>query len=96
MGDDNILGRCAISPLDYERANPSTMQGDPYHIEISLSQLLGNRPLPGWSHYRAPVKGLYMCGTSVHPGGGVKGNGRVTAQVMMEDFSIDFGKVVSK
>jgi phytoene dehydrogenase-like protein len=94
MGKDNILGRCVVSPLDYERANPSTMQGDPYHIHIGLSQLLSNRPLPGWSHYKTPVKNLYMCGTSVHPGGGVKGNGRVTAQVMMEEFGIDFKKAI--
>ena len=26
---------------------------------------------PGYAQYRMPVKNLYMCGSSTHPGGGV-------------------------
>ena len=36
-----------------------------------MDQLLFNRPIPGYAQYRTPVKGLYMCGSSTHPGGGV-------------------------
>jgi phytoene dehydrogenase-like protein len=31
------------------------------------------RPVPGWSQYRTPVNGLYLCGAGAHPGGGVTG-----------------------
>ncbi len=34
-------------------------------------QLLFNRPFPGYAQYRMPIKNLYMCGSSTHPGGGV-------------------------
>jgi len=36
-----------------------------------MDQLLFNRPIPGYAQYRGPVDGLYMCGSSTHPGGGV-------------------------
>ena len=29
------------------------------------------RPVAGWSQYRTPVTGLYLCGAGAHPGGGV-------------------------
>jgi len=66
------------------------------HIGVYLSQFLTNRPLPGWGQYKTPVKKLYMCGASTHPGGGVSGGGRAAAQVIMEDMGIDFKKVVGK
>ena len=31
------------------------------------------RPIPGWSRYRTPIAGLYLCGAGTHPGGGVTG-----------------------
>jgi phytoene dehydrogenase-like protein len=36
-----------------------------------MDQLLFNRPIPGYHQYRGPVRGLWMCGSSNHPGGGV-------------------------
>src|SRR3546814_8437755 len=30
-----------------------------------------NRPVPGYADYRTPIRGLYLCGSSSHPGGGV-------------------------
>jgi len=30
-----------------------------------------NRPFPGYAQYRGPIKGMYMCGSGTHPGGGV-------------------------
>ena len=46
-------------------------QGNIFQGELTMDQLLFNRPLPGYAQYRGPVKGLYMCGSSNHPGGGV-------------------------
>jgi len=96
LGSDNILGRWISSPLDYSRYNAAWIKGDYNHFPLSVTQSYGNRPLPGWGSFRTPVKKLYICGPSAHPGGGVWGSGRATVQVMMEDLDIDFKKVISK
>ena len=46
-------------------------EGNIFHGELTMDQLMFNRPVPGYAQYRAPVAGLYMCGSSTHPGGGV-------------------------
>ena len=46
-------------------------EGNIFHGELTLDQLMFNRPVPGYAQYRGPVGGLYMCGSSTHPGGGV-------------------------
>jgi phytoene dehydrogenase-like protein len=96
MGADNILSRWISTPLDFYRSNPAWIKGDYNHFPLSVTQSYGNRPLPGWGDLRTPVKKLYICGPSAHPGGGVWGAGRATVQVIMEDLDIDFRKVVSK
>ncbi|MFC2067646.1 phytoene desaturase family protein, partial [Chloroflexota bacterium] len=96
MGDDNILDKWISSPLDYERENPAMICGDTHHIGSSLSQSFGNRPIPGWHHYKTPIKKLYMCGASTYPTGGVSGSGRIAVQIIMEDLGLDFRKVVAK
>ena len=49
----------------------------------------GLRPLLGHASYRAPIKGLYMCGAGTHPGGGVSGNpGRNAACEILRDRSL--------
>jgi phytoene dehydrogenase-like protein len=62
-------------------------QGHVSHIEQSLSQMLSFRPLPGYSDYRLPIEGLYLCGAGTHPGGGVTGApGHNAAMVVIGDF----------
>ncbi|NOR20906.1 MAG: FAD-dependent oxidoreductase [Xanthomonadales bacterium] len=46
-------------------------EGNIFQGELTIDQLLFNRPFPGYAQYRMPVKNLYMCGSSTHPGGGV-------------------------
>lgn len=46
-------------------------EGNIFHGELTMDQLMFNRPVPGFAQYRAPIKGLYMCGSSTHPGGGI-------------------------
>ncbi len=46
-------------------------EGNIFHGELTIDQLLFNRPIPGYAQYRGPAKGLYMCGSSNHPGGGI-------------------------
>ena len=46
-------------------------EGNIFHGELTMDQLMFNRPIPGYAQYRGPVGGLYLCGSSSHPGGGV-------------------------
>jgi phytoene dehydrogenase-like protein len=48
-------------------------QGHIFQGELSLDQLFFQRPAPHWADYRTPIHGLYLCGASTHPGGGVSG-----------------------
>jgi phytoene dehydrogenase-like protein len=64
--------------VHYEVRTPATIEeeigiteGNIFHGELTMDQILFNRPVPGYAQYRAPVAGLYMCGSSTHPGGGV-------------------------
>jgi phytoene dehydrogenase-like protein len=55
------------------RAAFGITEGNIFHGDPSLDQLLFRRPVPGWAHYRTPIAGLYLCGAGTHPGGGVTG-----------------------
>ena len=46
-------------------------EGNIFQGELTIDQLFFNRPFPGFGQYRMPVKNMYMCGSSTHPGGGV-------------------------
>ncbi len=46
-------------------------EGNIFQGELTLDQLMFNRPFPGFAQYRGPIKGMYMCGSGTHPGGGV-------------------------
>lgn len=94
MGDKNIVGRTIVSPVDLERHNWSYLHGDFAHFGMFLHQMSGNRPVAGYHNYRMPVGNLYLTGPSAHPGMGVTGNGRGTAQAVMEDLDIDFERVI--
>ena len=75
------------SPLDMEREYGLT-RGDVFHGAILPYQMLSFRPVPGWSQYRTPLKGLYLCGAGAHPGGGVIGAaGHNAAKAVLEDWS---------
>jgi phytoene dehydrogenase-like protein len=67
-----LVGRQTLSPLDLERRFGIT-GGNIFHGEMSLDQMFVLRPLAGWAKYRTPVRGLYLCGSGAHPGGGVMG-----------------------
>jgi phytoene dehydrogenase-like protein len=60
------------SPLELEREVGLT-EGNIFQGELTFDQLFFNRPLPGYSQYDSPIRGLYLCGSSAHPGGGVMG-----------------------
>jgi phytoene dehydrogenase-like protein len=67
-----ILHQELLTPLDLERRF-GLPEGCIYHGQMALDQLLVMRPVPGYSRYRSPIQGLYLCGAGTHPGGGVTG-----------------------
>ncbi|MCZ7566861.1 MAG: NAD(P)/FAD-dependent oxidoreductase [Burkholderiales bacterium] len=78
-----ILHRQVVTPADIER-DVGLSEGSIFQGELSLQQLFSVRPAPGWSKYRTPVEGLYMCGSGTHPGGGVMGApGRLAALTVL-------------
>jgi phytoene dehydrogenase-like protein len=80
---DIILHRQVVTPLDLER-EWGLSEGNIFQGELSLEQLYFLRPVPGWANHRTPIRGLYMCGSATHPGGGIMGApGRNAAQVVL-------------
>lgn len=80
-----VLGRQVLSPFDLQEKF-GLIGGDIFQGQMSLDQLFSARPTLGAGAYRAPIKGLYMCGSGTHPGGGVTGApGHNAAQQILRD-----------
>jgi phytoene dehydrogenase-like protein len=74
-----------ITPKDLEDDWGLT-GGQLFGGEESLDQIFTMRPVLGWARYRTPVRGLYLCGSGTHPGGGLTGaNGRNAARALLSD-----------
>ena len=81
-----MVARQILTPLDLERIYGLT-EGNIFHGDLNLEQLFFMRPVAGWSQYRMPVRGLYLCGAGAHPGGGVTGApGRNAAMQVLRDW----------
>jgi len=82
----SILGRMILSPLDLERKF-GLIGGDIFHGALTLDQLYSARPVLGYADYRSPIRGLYLCGSGAHPGGGVTGlPGHNAAREILRDW----------
>jgi phytoene dehydrogenase-like protein len=80
---DVILFRNVQTPLDIERTTGLT-EGNIFQGELSLEQLFFSRPVPGYARFRTPIRDLWLCGSSTHPGGGIMGaNGRIAAMELL-------------
>jgi phytoene dehydrogenase-like protein len=83
---DLILHAEIRTPRELE-AEVGLTEGNIFQGELTFDQILFNRPVPGYARYRSPVAGLYMCGSSTHPGGGVMGApGRNAASEILRDL----------
>ena len=69
---DDVIDMQVLLPPDIEEIL-NIPNGHIFHGELSPDQLFFKRPLPRFADYRAPIRGLYLCGASCHPGGGVSG-----------------------
>lgn len=84
----SVVARQIHSPLDLERKF-GLIGGDIFHGAMGLDQLWAARPVLGHGDYRSPIKGLYMCGSGTHPGGGVTGApGHNAAHEILRDRSL--------
>jgi phytoene dehydrogenase-like protein len=82
----SILARKILSPLDLER-DFGLVGGDIFHGALTLDQLFSARPVLGYADYRSPVRGLYLCASGAHPGGGVTGApGHNAAREILRDL----------
>ncbi|KAJ4714417.1 Pyridine nucleotide-disulfide oxidoreductase domain-containing protein 2 [Melia azedarach] len=82
----SVIGYDMLTPPDLEREIGLT-GGNIFHGAMGLDSLFLMRPVKGWSNYRTPLEGLYLCGSGAHPGGGVMGApGRNAAHVVLQDL----------
>ena len=79
---ESILFRQVLTPWDLEQEF-GLSEGNIFHGELTTDQLFSMRPGPGWARYATPIRRLFLCGSSAHPGGGIMGApGRNAAQVI--------------
>ena len=77
------------TPRELE-AEVGLTEGNIFQGELTFDQLFFNRPFPGYAQYRGPVRGMYMCGSATHPGGGVMAApGANAAREILRDLSRD-------
>ena len=82
-----VVAREVLTPLDLEREY-GLSGGHPLHLEPGLDQWFAWRPLLGFARHRLPLRGLYLCGSGAHPGGGVTGlPGRQAARAVLADLA---------
>ena len=84
-----VISSFTRTPLDTERSLPNMREGDLLVGAFTNGQVGADRPFPGAGHYRTHLPGLYLCGSSSHPGGNVTGlPGYNAAQVILADLGI--------
>ena len=84
---DALIDWVLISPVDMQ-SRVGLTNGNIHHLDLVSTQMLSDRPIPGWSDYRTPIKGLYLCGAGTHPGGEVTGApGHNAAHRVIKDWA---------
>lgn len=86
---DCVRARTLVTPLDHEIDSPSFAGGDYTGLASFSHQMGAMRPTRMLGQYTVPgVRGLYLTGPFMHPGGGVTGGGRATAIKMFRDLDL--------
>jgi phytoene dehydrogenase-like protein len=79
----SVIDCQVLAPPDLERVFNLT-GGNIFQGAMTPGQLFAFRPVPGYARYRTPIRGLYLCGSAAHPGGGVMGTpGRNAAREIL-------------
>ncbi len=85
---DMILYRQVLTPWDLEEQMGLT-EGNIFQGELSLEQLLFQRPVAGYAKYKTAIPNIWMCGSGTHPGGGIMGaGGELCAKTMLASKAI--------
>lgn len=83
---DGVIAADVLAPADIEE-RVAMPDGHIFHGELAPDQLFFKRPVPHYADYRSPIRGLYQCGSSCHPGGGVSGiPGHNAAREILKDL----------
>lgn len=83
---NSVIHKQVLTPVDLERIF-DLPGGHVHHGDLSIDQIFFKRPAPHYADYRSPIAGLYQCGASTHPGGGVTGvPGHNAARVILKDL----------
>jgi phytoene dehydrogenase-like protein len=86
IDDDDILAIRPESPTSLAAHNLSNIGGSCHGGEFALDD---GTVIPGWLDYRTDVAGLYLTGSTSHPGGSVSGRpGRNTARTVLVDLGL--------
>ena len=89
LDERNVLGTYLFTPRDTERSCINMQRGSHHVGAYTLDQLGYNRPTPELSHYRTPLRGLYLAGSSSHVGGSINGAvGYNAANAIAEDLGL--------
>ena len=84
---DLVIDAYLHGPPEIE-ARAGMTRGNMHHVDMTIDQMLGARPLPECAAYHTPLSGLYLCGSGCHPGGGVSGvPGHNAAQTVIRDLN---------
>lgn len=90
LADETFVDWEVFTPQDIAHKLPNMVKGDWMMGEISLANMLDQRPLPEFGQYRTPIDGLYMAGSTQHPHGFITfGPGYNALQVIADDLGID-------
>lgn len=85
---DMILYKQVLSPWDLEQQMGLT-EGNIFQGELSLEQLLFQRPVARYAKYETSIGKLFMCGSGTHPGGGIMGaSGELCAKTMLKSRAV--------
>jgi phytoene dehydrogenase-like protein len=86
IDDADILAIRPESPTSLAAHNRANIGGSCHGGEFALDD---GTVIPGWLDYRTDVPGLYLTGSTSHPGGSVSGRpGRNTARTVLADLGL--------
>ncbi|HEX7825299.1 MAG TPA: NAD(P)/FAD-dependent oxidoreductase, partial [Mycobacterium sp.] len=86
IDDADILAIRPESPTSLAEHNLSNIGGSCHGGEFAMDD---GTVIPGWLDYRTDVPGLYLTGSTSHPGGSVSGRpGRNTARTVLADLGL--------
>ncbi len=93
LEESNILARVAESPTSLALHSPANLGGSCHGGHF----VEGDRVNPGWMNPRTEIGGLYLTGSTSHPGGSVSGRpGRNAARAVLDDLGLDAARVMAR